>query len=482
MFALAKSNWGAAISFHALSPVVFAFLMAFAATAIVRLFRPSFRWSLPPTAWNSVACVFLAYGAVRMLSGTPAYAQTPQVENVAAPKLFTVGFELRGRFETFTGQSFVPGRNNEYYLSRLRFNLGFQPLPWMRFVFQVQDSRAPGYPDPKPSSSVDPVDLRIGYLELGRNPKAGWSMRAGRQELIFGEERLVGASNWGNVARSFDALRLTWANPGKQLDWFASSVVVPDKSAFDRSDLRNRFYGFYSRFERLVPGSQVEPFVFWRSEAGFRNELKERGRLEEVTMGLRALGRLPDRFDYGLETALQTGQAAGAPIAAWAGHFGGGYTLGDTDRAPRLQAQFNCASGDDNSRDGRVKTFDNLFPTNHQFYGIGDRMGWRNMREGTGGIGFPIRQKWRFATDYHFFWLATVQDALYFDNGSAFVRNPKATSRRVDDEIDITAAYQHNTHFSLLAGYAHLIPRAFLKQSTPGSAVSGPYVMWTYRY
>jgi hypothetical protein len=433
-------------------------------------------------AGNSIACIFLAYGAVRMLSGTPACAQAPAVENAAAPRLFTAGFELRGRFEAFTGQGFVPGRNDGYYLSRLRFNLGIQPLSWLRFVFQAQDSRAPGYPEPQPASAVDPLDLRMGYVEFGRNPKAGWSMRAGRQELIFGEERLVGASNWGNVARVFDALRVTWANPGAQLDWFASSVVIPDKSAFDRSDVRNRFYGFYSSFRRLVAGWQVEPYVFWRSEAGSRNELKQRGRLEEATLGIRALGRLPARFDYGLETALQTGRAAGAPLSAWAGHFAGGYTLGDTGRAPRLQAQFNCASGDDNPRDGRVKTFDNLFPTNHSFYGIADRQGWRNMREATGGIGFPIREKWRFSADYHLFWLATVQDALYFDNGSAFVRNPKATSRRVDDEIDVTAAYQHDAHLSLLAGYAHILPRAFLKQSTPGGALSGPYVMWTYRY
>lgn len=480
LFALAKGDWAGALAFHALSPLVFGWLAAVTLVSLIQLVRPGIRGRLPAWSWLAMAVLFLVFGLLRIFNGTPVYAQAAETAP-PPPKLFTLGLEFRGRVEAFTGQSFLEGNNDAYYLSRFRFNLGIQPLPWMRFVFQAQDARAPGYPDLKPSTVVDPLDLRVGYVEFGRNPKAGWSLRAGRQELIFGEERLVGAANWGNVGRTFDAVRATYQSPGARLDWFASSVVVTDKDAFDRSDLRNRLYGFYSVFAKLIPSSQVEPYLFWRSDGGYRNELGARGRLDELTFGIRALGRLPARFDYGIETAGQAGRAAGAPITAWAGHFQGGYALGDSDRAPRLVGQFNCASGDSNPRDGHVNTFDQLYPTNHFFYGIADRMGWRNMREAVGGVQWKPLAKWRYGIDYHALWLATVQDSLYLDNGAASIRNPNATSRRLGDEIDVTATYQASDRFSLVLGYGHLLPGAFLKQSNRRTGVSSPYAMWLWR-
>lgn len=480
LFALAKGDWETAVGLHALSPVIFGLFLGFTALTLVRIFRPGIRVRVPALAWYALGAMFLVYGLLRIVSGTPVHAQAPEAVP-PPPKLFTFGMEFRGRLEAFTGQSFQPGNNDLYYLHRLRLTLGIQPLPWSKFVFQTQDSRAPGYPDPAPSTTVNPLDLRQGYVEFGTNPKAGWSLRAGRQEFIFGDERLVGAGNWGNVGRSFDAVRVTYARPGAKLDWFASSVVVTDKDAFDRSDLRNRLYGFYSSFTKLIPGSQIEPYFFWRSDGGYRNELKVRGGLDEITFGIRGVGKLPGRLDYGIETAGQSGRAAGAPITAWAGHFLGGYSLGGTDRAPRLVAQFNCASGDSDPRDGRVNTFDQLYPTNHFFYGIDDRMGWRNMREAVGGVQWKPLAKWRFGVDYHAFWLATVQDALYLDNGSASVRNPNATSRRVGDELDVTANYQPSEHFSLVLGYGHLFPGKFLRQSDRRSGVTSPYVMWVWR-
>jgi hypothetical protein len=472
MFALAKGNLLDAVQLHALSPLVLVLVAGFAALKILR-----WEFRLPKVAWNGIACVFLSYGLLRMLSGTPVYAQDAPPDQ--KPKLFTIGGEMRGRFEAFTGQNFVVDRNDEYYLSRFRFTLGVQPLSWLSFRFQVQDSLAPGYREPKPSSVLNPFDLRVAYMELRRDPKAAWLVRVGRQEFIFGEERLVGAGNWGNVGRSFDAARVTYETNGKKLDWFASSVVAVDKAAFDRSDWRNRFYGFYSSFEKVVPRSVVEPYVFWRSEAGFRNELRQRGRLEEVTMGVRAVGKLPARFDYGLETALQAGRAAGLPIRAWAGHYLVGYSI-----VPkvRLTSQFNLASGDNNPKDGRLGTFDQLYPTNHGFYGVADRIGWRNMREANAGLEWRPLKKWRFMTTFHSFWLGTTQDYLYFDNGSAFVRNPLATSRHIDNEMDILANYEHNKHFSLVIGYSHIFPKTFLKQSTPSSPVTAPYAMWLWRF
>ena len=69
----------------------------------------------------------------------------------------------------------------------------------------------------------DTLDLRMAYGEFGgaRN-----MVRVGRQELAFGEQRLIGHLNWVNNARSFDGVRATIARTPFKFDVFATSVVT----------------------------------------------------------------------------------------------------------------------------------------------------------------------------------------------------------------------------------------------------------------
>src|SRR5690606_37712531 len=98
------------------------------------------------------------------------------------------------------------------------------------------------------------------------------AVRVGRQELVFGEQRLVGHVGWANAARSFDAGRVTVRASGLQLDLFAASVVRIAPNAWDRSGHGNRFHGAYASMSSLVPRATVEPYVFWRGDRGLTTE------------------------------------------------------------------------------------------------------------------------------------------------------------------------------------------------------------------
>lgn len=77
-----------------------------------------------------------------------------------------LGGEIRERMETLEGVGFVD-KDNTYLLERLRLNLNLVPLSGLRFVFQAQDSRA-FFTDVSPAPR-DPMDLRIGYMQLGNS-------------------------------------------------------------------------------------------------------------------------------------------------------------------------------------------------------------------------------------------------------------------------------------------------------------------------
>ncbi|MCX6620220.1 MAG: alginate export family protein [Acidobacteria bacterium] len=396
------------------------------------------------------------------------------------PAWLTLGAEIRGRMEGFSGIRFDPDHNDSYYLHRLRLNLGVQATPWLRLFVQGQDSRSPGYDKPVPGNVADTMDLRQAFLELGSVEKGRWGLRAGRQDLVFGDERLVGASNWGNVGRSFDGIRLAWQRPGARLDWLTSSVTVPVQGRFDRPHFNNKFHGIYSSFDKLVPGAVWQAYLFVKTTSHAAGELGVWGSAYIYTFGVRGKGSLPRRLDYTLEAAGQTGHVSGDRVRAWAGHAQMGYTTAKSKQAPRLVAEYNHATGDKNPRDGRRGTFDQLYPTNHFRYGIADQIGWRNMHDATGGVEWRFHPKWRLNADFHSFWLASLADSLYAAGGSAVVRNPNATSSHVGNELDGYVAYRHSSHLQLVGGVGRLFAGEYLKQSTKGAALTAPYVMWTY--
>jgi hypothetical protein len=421
------------------------------------------------TRWSALAVLV----ATALLAAAQSGEGKPP--DKALPGWLMLGAEIRGRAEANTGIRFEPRNDDSYYLHRLRLNATIQPQNWLRFFIQAQDSRAPGYSQrPVPNTVADTLDLHQGYLELGLVDKGGWAVRLGRQELIFGEERLVGASNWSNVGRAFDAARLTYRRPGARLDWFAAAAVVPVNGPFDRPRLFNGFYGFYSTFDRLIRESALEPYFLWKTNSQARED--------RYTAGARALGKLPHRLDYNLEMAFQTGRWAQDTIRAWAGHWVLGYALLRANGTPRLVLEYNYASGDANPSDRRRGTFDQLFPTNHNKYGTADRIAWRNIHDLMGGVEWRPTRKWKWNLDYHSFWLASRQDALYTEAGVVFTLNPKARASRVGQELDLQAAYQLSERLQLGFGYAHLFAGPYLKESTTASSVTYPFLMWGYRF
>ena len=204
------------------------------------------------------------------------------------PDWLQVGGLYRARFEGFLGRNFTHGENDIHFLNRLRFDLTVRATRWMRFVLEGQDSRTyfnRSVPNAPPFAN--PMDLRLGYLQLGDSDQSPVSLRAGRQDLNFGEQRLLGNFNWINVGRSFDAVRLTLRHNRYRLDAFASSVVIPTSTGFDRPQTGNNLHGLYAGIEKLPLGATIEPYILWRLAP---QQVSESGIVAKRTLRLLATG------------------------------------------------------------------------------------------------------------------------------------------------------------------------------------------------
>src|SRR2546422_1785229 len=184
----------------------------------------------------------------------PAKAPVPNRLNDVLPEWLRVRGEFRERFEGFDGLGFAPNRDDTYWLTRFRFDATVRPHPMFGITVQGQDARVGDkHVGPTGAPFRDEFDLRLAHADIG-TAKSPVTLRAGRQELVFGDQRLIGHLGWVNTPRSFDGARVTLRGTKLTVDAFALSVVTVANHAFNKSSFdSSQFYGAYGSTTAVAP-------------------------------------------------------------------------------------------------------------------------------------------------------------------------------------------------------------------------------------
>ncbi|MFO1486461.1 MAG: alginate export family protein [Verrucomicrobiaceae bacterium] len=401
-------------------------------------------------------------------------------------------FEIRDNNFDFDSAANGP-QDASWLLQRFRLGLGYDVNPWLKFYIQGQDVREIGGSRPNNIGTAaaegdDVFDILKAYVQFG-NAKKGLSATLGRQFLSYGDQRLVGPLEWLNQARTFDAVKLRYTAAKWSLDAFTSSPVTFTNNQWNKSPLLDQnekqndlFSGIY--FSTLfVPFNKTTDFyVFHKRDDGNANYGPRLGTSHYLTFGTLWKGD-PAKlggWDYETEMAYQTGEVSGRNLNAYAGHWGVGYNWLKNSWKPRIGIQYNYGSGDGDPNDGDIGTFQNLYPTNHLFYGYMDTTGWANMHNPQLNISFTPSPKLKVMIDYHLYWMANTADSWYRVNGVTRVRplNTASTSASSfrGQEIDLTAMYKLSPHVGLQGGYSVFFPGDYLSDTGPHSTAHFAYM------
>lgn len=176
----------------------------------------------------SAAFVAFASFAATGLAVRDVLAQAaPQVAPQASIPVSIFG-EIRARTEW--DRPGGPLAADVYTYLRTRLGVRVTPVEGVRIVFQLQDSRAYGVNISTAANNPDIFDLHQGYVDLSTTWRAAdVTARVGRQEISFGNERLVGPVAWSNTGRTMDGARLLFspkgATAGKE-PWTATAFVA----------------------------------------------------------------------------------------------------------------------------------------------------------------------------------------------------------------------------------------------------------------
>lgn len=393
--------------------------------------------------------------------------------------------------------------DNTYVMLREKLHVGYSPTSWLTFFAEARDSSTHN-DDRNPNVESDTFDLHQGYIQLGNGKDCPFSLKLGRQEMIYGDERLIGASDFNNLGRVFDAAKLRYEDKDLWVDLFTSRVVVPDDNNFNVSNEYDTFSGIYASTKTLIPKQETQVYFLARNT--------ERGSLTLQTGGLVGLpsprdiytigGRvksLPGKFngwDYEGEGAYQFGRFKATAASksldqeAFAVHVAGGYTWAKSSVQPRVGLEYNFASGDSSSTDSKHETFENLFPTNHKFYGFMDFISWQNIHNLRATASIKPYKGLSVTADYHLFWLADTHDSFYnvvgaprtgggTGTGTGYAINSKYGSF-VGSEFDLIATYAIKPYAVLQAGYGHFFVGQYVKQSLAKPAFGAKDADWLY--
>ncbi|HVT73596.1 MAG TPA: alginate export family protein [Lacunisphaera sp.] len=402
----------------------------------------------------------------------------------------------------------VDDNQNAYELLRLMPKIAYtgQRVSFVvegRTSYTFGDERysptAPGHNLPEDDGVLD---VYQAYAQFG-TAKDPVSFKIGRQELTYGDQRLVGHARWLNVPRTFDAAKLHFEQPEASLDLFTSAVVYVRDHKLNTSNQQDMFSGAYLTLPKVSAKELVELYFYSRNVA--------RGILTDTWSDVAAPARLPapqdlytlgvrikskpnarGPWDYTLEgawqggnrTAVFPGTAVAAALAAPRLNQNAytviaqlGYTPADMAWSPRFAATLSQASGDNNPTDGKSGTFQNLFPSNHLLYGAFDLTGLQNARDLRLSVSSKPLPKVTLGLEVNYQWLENANDFWYnaagaprnftgaaAGSGGGFRINP-GYDRDLGHEIDLLASWAFMRGASLDAAVCHYYRGDYVKES-----------------
>jgi len=372
--------------------------------------------------------------------------------------------------------------DNTYLLLREKIHLGYMPCSFFTTLVEGRDSSSQN-DDRNPNVDSDTFDLYQGYLKIGDPTKFPLSLKVGRQELQYGDERLIGNADFNNVPRSFDAAKLRYEDKNLWVDAFFSRPVVACDNSLNQDNEHDNFSGIYASTKALVPKQETQFYFLARNtevtSAGYiTNPLAPLPSPRDIyTVGgrLKSLPGALNGWDYEVEGAYQFGRFKDSNTSkslnqdAFATHVAGGYTASKIPGTPRVGLEYNYASGDSNPNDNTHGTFDNLFPTNHKFYGYMDFVSWQNIHDLRFTSTIKPLSKLTLNADVHGFWLADNNDSFYSVSGAARKTGgygiKPAAGDFIGTEIDLIATYAVTSYATIQGGFGHFFVGEYVENS-----------------
>ncbi|MDC8446402.1 MAG: alginate export family protein [Nitrosomonas sp.] len=377
--------------------------------------------------------------------------------------------------------------NNNYHLIRTRVHADLWYRDRVRLFTEFIDARS--FDSELPPSGIDRnhTDILNLFTDIRLADTNGpVYVRVGRQELLYGSQRLISTLDWANTRRTFQGVKTFWRNDAIDLDAFWVRPMRTEKGDFDNWDTKQNFWGLWSTIKPR-PDHLIDLYYLGldnRHAVSDANTAAGNIMLGDTlvhTLGGRLAGNF-DRILYELEGMYQFGERSRLDVSAFAVATGVGYQL-PLPMNPNIWIRYDFASGDSNPQDGRSNTFNHLFPFGHYYLGYIDLVGRQNIHDINAQITLQPQPWFTFIAQYHRYYLANERDFLYNAGGVPLLRDPTGQSgSHIGDGADFLANFHIARHHDVIVGYSKLFSGDFIENQRPGINADLLYVQYNFRF
>jgi len=438
----------------------------------------------------SKSVAFALMGCGFLLSALMARAQYHDYARAEAPAQalgkgeagkWVADVEVRGRSEDQTAINYSAGQNQTYELTRIHGGLEVRPVKWLTGYMQFHDNHALALPLAYTASNMrDSFDLRQGFAQFHGKTV---TLTAGRQELKFGDERVIGISDWTNNSRTWDGFDMRVGDRNR-VDLFSTSVVAVHATSLDKHGAGLTFHGVEGHITTLLPRTTIEPFVLVRALPRVLSQQKTYGSELETTTGAYAASLLPLGFEYSATGTLQRGSYASDSIHAGSGIARVGYMAKWMPWAPRVQGEYDYATGNPHRNALRIGTNDQIYPSNHNAFGLVDLFGFENIKQLRGNVDLRPAKGLSMLFEAGSLHVATKMDGVYSGSGSSVIKAPAAgfAGDDIGTEFDASAKVVVRKYVVANVGVGHLFPGNVMTHNAHGAPLTLAYLGFTYRF
>lgn len=383
----------------------------------------------------------------------------------AASSYLSTGLEVRLREEGFrnNGWGGAPAPDDDYLWVRAMPYADLHVGPVRAFV-QPVIAYADGVKPSAGPTDRSGVDLLQGFAEVSLPTGADTIvLRAGRQLMPLGSERLVGARYGPNVPLAFDGVRADIHAGSAKVSVFGVEPVRAGPSDFDdRALSAKKLWGVYA----TLPNLDLYYLGYSHRGATFGGRTGEEHR---DSFGARSFGHARD-WRWNVEGVFQTGRFDGRQIRAWTLGSEVARRFPDSPLSPDLRVRFDVISGDKDPADGKLGTFNALFPKG-KYFGELSPIGPSNVINLNPAVSLDLGRNVSLGFAAMAYWRYSEADGVYDIPGNV-IRAPGASRARfIGKQAEITLDWQATPDLDLSASLSAFEPGAFIRQTGPAKTI-----------
>jgi hypothetical protein len=393
------------------------------------------------------------------------------------------GGEVRYLAQYFKNEEWgdVPVVDYTAFYTRFLYHADWHLGPRFRLFAQLNSTFANGRVTPNRSIDENRLDLSQAFADWqALAGKHRLTLRLGRQELLYGSQRLVSVREGPNNRQSFDAAKLIYQSGHWQVDGLYAQPVTNRAGMFDDGSSPSR-----KLWSAYAVGQQV-PWV-GHIDLYYLGHYHEAARFNGVagqelrhSLGTRMWGKTA-RWSYDLEALYQFGRFGEGRIRAYTASTNLSYATGQGRFAPTLGLKTEVISGDRQKTDGVLNTFNPLYPRG-AYFGLAALIGPANLVDLHPSIEFPLGKGLVFGIDYDFFWRYSLQDGIYGPNVALIYGDQGSGQAHIGNQLGFTFEYTPTKHLTIVPELTWFAAGPYLRDVSAGQDVLFVAVTAQFKY